>query len=628
MKKMPILICAIGALFASCTQRNRTVENPFIEAANTETLDIAKICLSDTATVLHMEAYFRPKNWIRIDAGTYLQADGKRYPVTGTEGIRLDSLFWMPETGRASFVLKFAPLPEGTRSFDFIESDCADCFKIYGIDLTGKRRSAAYPEGLPKALRTEPEEGSLPDPIFESGETTIRIHLLGFHEGMFSQASIYVTSLLSSRKELTADIDPSGFATFRFAQHGSALVFARPSSTGRSFGEFWTAPGETTDIYVDLQTTGRFIMERRQGERPASPVRKLYSTGTYGALNTLRNTTGYPAIALDRYSDGFADYRMTADEYTQTVLTKYRTLTDSIASSQMPDLLKEERRLTLQQQTAAAIADARYLMEYSYRSANNLWRQREIDYKAPALKPEHYAALCATIDINDPKLLAGASFSDYRHAVTRPDIDWPTIAEVTEGPVIDLRTVGQLPKKAENDELTDEDLAVLRSLKNPFYARTCEAIQAHTRSELARLEGKIRIEPAPKVSDDELFRAIIAPYKGKIVFVDFWNTWCGPCRAALKANEPLKTGELKSDEIVWIYIASESSPITAYKTAIAEIAGKHYRLTEQQYGSLLSQFGISGIPSYVLVDRDGNCRLRNDLRDHAKLKKTLEAMIR
>lgn len=629
MKNLLILICAAGAFIAACTPQNRTLEDPFIEAANTETLDIAKICLSDTATVLHMEAYFRPKNWIRIDAGTYLQADGAKYPVIGSEGIQLDSLFWMPETGRASFVLKFAPLPKGVESFDFIESDCNDCFKLYGIDLTGKKKSGAYPEGLPESLRVEPkEEGSVPDPMFEIGETTVNIRLLGFHEGMFPQVSLYVTSLLSSRKELTADIDPSGLATFRFEQYGTALAFARPSSIGRSFGEFWLAPGETIDIYVDLRETGRYILNRRHGGEPASHIRKFYSTGSYSGLNMLRNATGRTPIALDRYKNGFADYRMTADRYTEMVVSKYRTLADSIARSEAPSLLKEEYLLTLRQETLAAMADARYLLECNYRSVKNLWRQRELDYKAPALKTEHYAAVCELFDINDPRLLAGASFSDYRHAVTRSDIDWPAIAGTAEGPVTDLRAVGRLPYKAESGELTDSELAALRSLKNPFYVRACEAIQAHTRSELARLEGKAHIEAAPKVSDDRLFHAIVAPYKGKVVFVDFWNTWCGPCRAALKANEPLKTNELKSDDIVWIYIASESSPIVTYKTAITEIAGKHYRLTERQYGSLLEQFKIDGIPSYVLVDREGNSRLRNDLRDHDKLKKTLEGMIR
>lgn len=629
MKKLLILLCAtIGVLGTSCTPQNRAVENPFIEAANTETIDIKKICLSDTATVLHINAYYRPKEWIRIDSKTYLQVDSVKYPIAGTEGIQLDSLFWMPETGRASFVLKFGPLPKGTKSFDFIESDCVNCFKIYGVDLTGKKKFNTYPEELPESLRTEPKEGPVPDLITEIGETTVNVHLLGFHKGMFSQVSLYVNSLLASRKELTADIDPqSHVATFRFRQYGTAVAYSRPASVGRSFGQFWIAPGEMMDVYVDLRETGKFIMDRRNEGQPKSHLRKLYSTGLYGDLNRLYNTTGNDMFSLNRYEENFADYNMTADEYTQMVESKYKTLADSIAHSEMPAMLKEQYLFTLRQQTLSALVDARYILEYNYRSVKDLWRQREIDYKAPELKTEHYAAVCKLFDINDPKLLMGSALLDYRRAICRPTIDWPAIAGVTEGQIVDLRTVGQMPYKAENGELTDEDIATLRSLKNPFYAEVCEALQAFTRSELARLEGKAKIEATPSVSSDKLFKTIIAPYKGKVVFVDFWNTWCGPCRAALKENEPLKSGALKSDDIVWIYIASESSPLVAYKMAIAEIAGKHYRLTEQQYGAILEQFKITGIPSYVLVDKAGNYKLRNDLRDHSKLKKTLKKMI-
>ena len=83
------------------------------------TLDFPKIELSDTATVLHVDAYFRPHNWIRIDAGTYLLADGQKYMLQGSEGILPDSLFWMPDSGEASFVLKFGPLPAGNQIVRF-----------------------------------------------------------------------------------------------------------------------------------------------------------------------------------------------------------------------------------------------------------------------------------------------------------------------------------------------------------------------------------------------------------------------------------------------------------------------------------------------------------------------------
>ena len=65
MKNLLILItAAAGTFLSSCTPADRVVENPLIETANTRTLDIVKVELSDTATVLHVNAYFRPKNCI------------------------------------------------------------------------------------------------------------------------------------------------------------------------------------------------------------------------------------------------------------------------------------------------------------------------------------------------------------------------------------------------------------------------------------------------------------------------------------------------------------------------------------------------------------------------------------
>ena len=621
-----LIAAALGALLPSCTPANRVVENPLIATANTRTLDIVKVELSDTATVLHMNAYYRPKNWIVISSDSYLQIPARKFMLTGAEGITPDSLFWMPKSGRASFVLRFPPLPRGTKSFDFIESDCDDCFKIYGVDLTGKTEYPEYPEGLPKELRKAPKDGPVPDPIFAVGETRVNIHLLGFREGMYKDMTLYINSMLTGHERKDAPIDPeTGVATFKFGQYGPSLIYGNPAGPGSMHLNFWTAPGETADIYVDLTEKGKSIVQRRNNEQPKRAP--LYSTGTYGALNTLFNGSETKTIALDTHTGEFADYRMTADEYVQMVASKYKLLADSIARSGMSSMMTELSLLSLQQETLNAFANSRVFLGNNYRSEHNMWdRNAKLDYEFAKLTSENQAMLCKLFDINNPKLPMGVRIFEYQRAALAPDIDWAQLVEATS-PLADLRKVSSLPSKAENDALTEADLASLRSLKNPFYAEACEAIQARVRRELAALEGKVKIEETPDVAPDKLFDAIVAPYKGKVVLVDFWNTWCGPCQAAIKANEPLKTGELKSDDIVWIYLANETSPLVTYKTQIGKIAGKHYRLNEEQWKYLCEKFKVDGIPSYVLVDRDGNSKLRNDLRNHDKLKKTLKKMI-
>ena len=618
---------AVGMLLASCTPANRVVENPLIGAANTMTLDFPKIELSDTATVLHVDAYFRPHNWIRIDAGSYLLADGQKYMLQGSEGILPDSLFWMPDSGEASFVLKFGPLPRGTKSFDFIESDCDDCFKLYGVDLTGKKEYPRYPEGLPRALRKAPEDGPVPEPILAVGTTTVNVRLLGYRRGMVKEVAMYVNSLLNGQEEHTAAIDPeSGTATLRFEQYGTAMAYV---SCGPVFGMCWIAPGETLDMYVDMGAGGRAVVQRRDKEREPAPGRRLYTTGTYADLNAQVDASGGSSIRMNLYSGDFADYRMSADEYTQMVVSKYESLADSIARSPVSGMMKELSLLTLQQEALTAISMGGFFLAHNYRSVNNEWDYRvEPDYEFASLKPEHYTAVAGLFDINNLKLLMGIDLSDYVNAVSRSytDVEWADLVHATDGIVYDLPKVVGLPSKAENNALTQEDLDLLHSLREPFYAEACEAMQARVRKELESVKD-VRIETTPEVAVDKLFDAIVAPYKGKVVFVDFWNTWCGPCRASIKANEPLKSGELKSDDLVWIYIANETSPLVAYKTGIAKIAGKHYRLNDTQWKYLCEKFRIDGIPSYVLVDRDGSYKLRNDFRDHDLMKKTLKGML-
>lgn len=613
---------AAGVFAVACTSGTRVVRDPLIETANTATLDFPRIELSDSATVLHVDAYFNPGMWIRISSETYLQADGRKYPVLGGEGIDLDSLFWMPQSGEASFRLRFGPLPRGTKSFDFIESDCDDCFKYYGIDLTGRKSF----ESVPAELLTPSKDGAVPEPSFTVGETTVNLHLLGFREGMYREATLYLSTITGEQQPCTAAVDPAtGTATFRFEQYGPATALV----TMGAGGTIWLSPGETADIYLDLRQAGRALLRRRHAEDGPVFERGLYAKGVYGDLNNLRAAWDGPRFSMNSYSGNFIDYRMTADEYTQAVVSRYESLADSIARCErMPAMLRELSLLTLRQETLGAMAACSFLLELDYRRENDRWdRDERIDYRFAELGPEHFAAVANLFDIGDPKLLMGENMLDYIGAVVRLPIDWGESAGIRPGFAANMRRAFPMFERAAADRLSDADLEELRALDDPFYADACEAIRARVRREMESAAGKAAVEPAPDVPLNRLFETIIAPYGGKVVFVDFWNTWCAPCRAAIKQTEPLKNGELKDDDLVWIYIANETSPLPTYLTMIPNIRGKHYRLNEEQWRFLCEKFDIDGIPSYVVVDRNGSYELRNDLRDHEFLRRTLKKML-
>ncbi|MBQ2165158.1 MAG: TlpA family protein disulfide reductase, partial [Bacteroidaceae bacterium] len=103
---------------------------------------------------------------------------------------------------------------------------------------------------------------------------------------------------------------------------------------------------------------------------------------------------------------------------------------------------------------------------------------------------------------------------------------------------------------------------------------------------------------------EDIFKALVAPYKGKQVLVDFWATWCGPCRAAMKTIQPVK--EELMGKVAFIYITGPSSPKGTWNNMIQDIHGEHYYVTEEQWNSLLNQFESQGTPTYVIVDKEGN----------------------
>ncbi len=98
----------------------------------------------------------------------------------------------------------------------------------------------------------------------------------------------------------------------------------------------------------------------------------------------------------------------------------------------------------------------------------------------------------------------------------------------------------------------------------------------------------------------------LAKYKGKVVLVDFWATWCGPCVAELPhVKEAYEKFHAQGFEVVGISFDSEKSALEKF-VAARDMPWPQYfdgKKWENKFGQ---QYGIDSIPRMWLVDRDGN----------------------
>ena len=625
MKNINLLFAMLSLLIlAPCTLKGQSVEEPYFESTKTMSMDVRKVEMNDSATIVSVDVYQQPKNWISFTSRIHLLADGKKYAIRKVEGAEIDQYFWMPESGEASFKVIFEPLPKGTASVDFIEGNSPNDWNVYGIDLKGKKKfenTKGVPADAIKATNQHPEQ--LPVPEFTIGETTLKFHLLNNRKGNQPKLNVYLNTILGYQEEITVSkYTNENEMELKFWQFGTACAKLRFDDL--FCGDVYLKAGETADIYLDMSMNVYYVLKQREMSKGMKcPIErpKLYSNGAYAWMNGCEFTDKHNKYMMLTLAPHFADYQLTADEYTDKIIQQYRALSDSIINSGLNSFEKEMLTISLKQTVVVAIANGDGLRYNDAYFANNGKTPKvEID----PMKEKHFAEVAALFDVADPTLSWGGKYGEYVTSLTR----WPASAGTSQTVYGILGKYNNLTLKAITGELmTEQDLKETKSIENDFVRDMLLKKNELNQAALKAVEGKAVIEETPNVAPEKLFEAIIAPYKGKVILVDFWNTWCAPCRMAINEMEPLKSTELKSDDLVWIYLANETSPLAKYKTMIPNIQGKHFRLTMEQWRVIADHFNIKTIPSYVLVNKDGTSAYRKDLRDHEQLKQTLKKLI-
>lgn len=127
-------------------------------------------------------------------------------------------------------------------------------------------------------------------------------------------------------------------------------------------------------------------------------------------------------------------------------------------------------------------------------------------------------------------------------------------------------------------------------------------------------------KPAPKFSFKTMDGKTISlsDLKGKVVVLDFWATWCGPCKASFPVLQKVYEKYKDNKNVVILAVNSRETTKGAEREKLVKQFIKDNKYTfavvfdnDDKEKAYIAQFGVEGIPTKIILDKEGTIQFKS-----------------
>ncbi len=309
---------------------------------------------------------------------------------------------------------------------------------------------------------------------------------------------------------------------------------------------------------------------------------------------------------------------ITFDEAYKRLAKKYEQTMKAAKAVKNPELSKRFQKET----------DLTYLA-----NRINLTQTKAHYWKTNLKKDPYYQQLMAEIDPNDEKgadqrYNLAQTFIESKLTTNRRDNDQTaytldyinTVERFVTNENVRHRLLGELGMNVFNSSYAGQVFEMDKfwsAFKKAAPKRTIDYFQPIYDSRMATRAGT----PCPDVSfsDPQGNPHKLSEYFGKVLYIDIWATWCGPCVAEIPYIEKHVAHYKNNDKIRFISISIDSNK-QAWHNKLEKDKPEwlQFLCNKEEYELITKQWGITGIPRFVIINADGTINNAEAFRPSAE----------